>query len=360
MEAALKLLERSWALVVCMALTLAVTWIATAASAPLGRAAITMLINLVIVLGLYTFIGNSGVFSFGHTAFMAVGAYATAVTTMTKDAKLILAPGLPGWLDSIQVAPMVGILIGGVTAAAFAFAVGIPVVRMSPLAASLATFALLAIVFNVAQNLQSIGGSSGLASVPVTVDTGVALLWGLGVMVAAFLYDQTRSCLRLRASRDDEVAARSVGVRVGLDRHRSFVISAFMVGLGGGIFAEYLGSFTPNAFFLDAAFVTIVMLVVGGMTTLSGAVTGVLAISALRELLREIEAGTNLGPLHIAARPGLASVALALILILVMIKRPLGLVGGREFAWPFRRRIEHVHEDEAQAIGVGEPAAGGR
>jgi branched-chain amino acid transport system permease protein len=343
--------ERSWPLASLLLLVLVVSMIADFASAPLARVAVTMLINLVIVVGLFTFIGNTGVFSFGHTAFMAVGAYVTAILTIPSQSKKYVLPKLPDALASLHLPPVPGVIAGGIAASLFAGIVGIAIVRMTPLAASLATFALLAIVYNVAQNLQPVGGSSGVAGVPINTTFSAALAWGLIAIVCAFVYQHTRTCLRVKAAREDEVAARSVGAPVERDRYVAFVLSAFFVGAAGGLYAQYLGSFTPDAFFLSAAFITLVMLLVGGMTSLAGAVVGVVAISVLQEALRRVETSVD--------RPGIASVCLAVVLILIMIRRPLGIVGGREFSWPFVRR-EPAADDQLPppTVGVGgQPAA---
>jgi branched-chain amino acid transport system permease protein len=333
------LLIRSWPVVALVLITTLAALLCSAGSLSIQQAGLTMLINMVLVVGLYIFVGNSGLFSFGHTAFMAIGAYVTALVVMEPDVKAFLLPELPSFLADAQLTPVVAILLGAAIAAVAACLVGLPIVRMKPLPASLATFAVLAIVYNVAQNLDAVGGSSGLAQVPQTITIPGALAWALVAIGIAFAYSQTRSALRLRSSREDEVAARSIGVPVERDRYISFVISAFVAGLAGGVFALNFGSFTPSVFFLNAAFFAVVMLLVGGMTSLAGAVVGTIAVSLIQELLRRAEGGIELGFAEIPGRPGLQNVVLALLLLVTMAKRPLGLVGGREIAWPFRRRV---------------------
>jgi branched-chain amino acid transport system permease protein len=340
---------RAWPLVSLLALTAIVGLLTSAGSLSLAQAGTNMLVNVVIVVGLYTFIGNTGLFSFGHTAFLAVGAYVTALLTIPADTKTVVLPGLPHVLQTAHLPALAAVLVGGVAAVALAAVVGAPIVRMAPLPASLATFGVLAIVYNIASNWQAIGGSTGLSEVPQTTTLYVALVWALLAISAAFVYSGTRSCLRVRAAREDEVAARSIGAPVARDRFASLLLSAFIVGVAGGVFAQNLGSFTPEAFFLDAAFVTIVMLLVGGVTSLAGAVIGTLVISAVQELLRRVESGISIGPLDVPGRPGLQSVVLALLLIAVMVKRPLGLMGGKELRWPFGAASGPGHADEPAA-----------
>lgn len=354
-------IARAWPLVSLLLLTTVAGLLTSAGSLSLAQAGTNMLVNMVVVIGLYTFIGNTGLFSFGHTAFLAVGAYVTALLTISADTKAIVLPGLPHALQTAHAPTIVAVLIGGVAAAALAALVGAPIVRMAPLAASLATFGVLAIVYNVASNWQAIGGSTGLAEVPVNTTLYAALAWALLAICVAFAYQWTRSCLRVRAAREDEVAARSIGAPVARDRFVALLLSAFVVGVAGGLYAQNLGSFTPDAFFLGAAFLSIVMLLVGGMTSLAGAVVGTICISVVQELLRHVEAGVSIGPLDIPGRPGLQNVVLALLLIAVMIKRPLGLMGGRELRWPFGRGESDAPAGEAtstkSAFATTEPGA---
>jgi branched-chain amino acid transport system permease protein len=118
------------------------------------------------------------------------------------------------------------------------------------------------------------------------------------------------------------------------------------------VFAQYLGFFTPDVFFINALFVSLVMLLVGGMTSLAGAVVGTITISAVQEILRRVEAGINLGPIHIPGRSGLQELGLAIILVVIMIRRPLGITGGREIHWPFG-------DDLYRRGGGDEPASRG-
>jgi branched-chain amino acid transport system permease protein len=351
-------LVRLWPLVLLVGLTTLCTLLAWMGDITIQQAATGALINMVLVVGLYVFVGNSGLFSFGHTAFMAVGAYMTALLAMPVEIKEFLLPELPSFLASASLGTAPAVLIGAGAAMVLGAVVGLPIVRMQPLPASLATFAVLAIVFNFAQNTNAIGGSTGLSQIPVTTTLWSALGWAVAAIVIAFAYGQTRSALRLRAAREDQEAAASVGVPVVRDRYISFVISAFIAGAAGGVFALNFGFFTPSAFYLTAAFLAVVMLVVGGMTTLSGAVVGVIAIGTIQEVLRRAEGGFDLGPLEIPGRPGLQNVILALLLILVMIKRPLGIVGGRELTWPFRSRdTEPPAPDDEAEPGEGVPVA---
>ena len=110
------------------------------------------LIDLILVVGLYIFVGNSGVFSFGHVAFMGLGAYACGLITMSVTTKSILLPNLPGFLAHAHLATTPAVVVAGAFAGAFAFVVAIPLMRLSGLAAGIATLSLLVIVSDVISN----------------------------------------------------------------------------------------------------------------------------------------------------------------------------------------------------------------
>ena len=148
----------------------------------------------------------------------------------------------------------------------------------------------------------------------------------------------------MRASRENESAARSIGVAVARERTIAFVVSAFFVGVAGALFGMFIGSFNPDAFFLNITFLMIVMLVIGGTTSLAGAVVGTIAISAVSEILRRIEGGVDLGFVQVSGKPGLREVALALVMLAILIFRPGGLTGGREIGWPLRARSVKVSD----------------
>jgi branched-chain amino acid transport system permease protein len=322
---------------------LALLVVAATALASLGGAAqdqilLTALINLLFVVALYSFVGLSGVLSFGHMSFGAIGAYTAAILVIPADVKESLFFGMPRVLVDAHASPTVSVLVGGAVAAVFALAVGVPLLRLSGLTASLATFALLLIVNTVATNWQSVtGGASGVSAVPTTTSTVEVLVWVLVAMAAAWVLQESSWGLRLRASREDEVAARGAGISIVTARTIAWVVSAFFTGAAGALYGEFLGSFNATAFYLGITFVILAMLVVGGLTSLTGAVVGSVALSVVSELLRHVEGGLDLGSLHVPGRPGLSQLGLALIMILILVLRPRGLTGGRELRLVRRR-----------------------
>jgi branched-chain amino acid transport system permease protein len=171
----------------------------------------------------------------------------------------------------------------------------------------------------------------------------------VGAIVVAHALQRSRWGARLRASREDDVAARSLGVGVHLERRLAFVLSAAIVGVAGGLYVQLLGSITPTTLYLDTTFLLVVMLTVGGQTSLSGAVVGSVCIAVVRELLRRLEGGAHVGPVFVDGPAGMSEIGLALVLLLILIQRPAGLTGGREiaFAWsPWRRPARTATKEE--------------
>jgi branched-chain amino acid transport system permease protein len=332
------ILPRLWPLVALLLIILVIGVGMSFAPAVLQRRATQGLINLVAVVGLYVFVGNSGVLSFGNVAFMAIGAYVSALVTMKSAAKAVFLPELPSVIAHAEWPSLPGALAGGGAAALLAFLVGMPLMRLSGVAASIATFAVLVVVYIVLGNWTAVtGGQSSLMGLPAYVDLWTALGWALAAIVIAFAYQETRSALQLRASREDEAAAQASGVNVVRHRLIAFVISAFLSGIAGVLLAHFLGIVRVENFYLDLTFLIVAMLIIGGRGSLTGAVTGAVVIAVLTELLRQAEIGVQIGKTTIGAPPGVGDVILALIMLLIILFRPNGLAAGRELTWPFRR-----------------------
>ncbi len=293
------------------------------------------LIRTVLVIGLYIFIGNSGVLAFGHIAFMLIGGYAVAWLTMSPFKKSF-ALDLPAILADNQFPLFPSAIAAGLLPAIVAFIVGIPIMRLSGIAASIATFAVLAIFYTIYSNWDSwTFGASTLVGIPLYVNMWVALGWTVFAIFTAYLYQQTKYGLALRSSREDEVAARAAGINIPVQRLIAFVLSAFFMGIAGVLQAHFLGSLIVNGFWLGITFLSLAMLIVGGQRSLTGAVVGVIVVSTIVELLRQVEAGIQFGNFEFSLPGGFQELGLAVLMIVILIYRPWGIMGGHEVPWPF-------------------------
>jgi branched-chain amino acid transport system permease protein len=320
---------------------LALAGVAELAPAVMQRRITQGLINLVAVVGLYVFVGNSGVLSFGNVAFMAIGAYVSALLTMPATAKSVFLPDLPLFLAAAEWPTLAGALAGGLAAAAVALVAGFPLMRLSGISASIATFALLVVCYVVIGNWSSVtGGQNSLMGLPIYVGLWTAAGWAVIAIVMAFIHQESRSGLLLRASREDEVASASSGVHLVRHRLAAFVLSAFLSGISGVLLVHFLGTARVETFYLDLTFLIIAMLVIGGQRSLTGAVAGAIVITLLAELLRQAEVGVTIGTTTLAAPLGFGDAVLALLMLLIILFRPNGIAGGHEIAWRPRSAVK--------------------
>jgi branched-chain amino acid transport system permease protein len=296
------------------------------------------LVYVAMVVAIYVFVGNSGVLSFGQTSFVAVGAFAAGVMTVPLASKKGVLTELFPLLRDHSIGNIWSLLLAAALGGVFALLVGLPLMRLSGLAAGIATFALLEITHNVLQQWTKIGpGATTLSLVP---DTTGALQATLGASIAiavSFLDPHSRFGRQLRATREDPAAARGIGIHIHRQRLWAFTLSGAMAGFAGALFVHLLGSITTDQVYLELTFLTLAMLVFGGLNSLWGAVVGALVISGLDAFLGQAEQGVDLG-FTLDLPTGSRLVFLAAIMALVLILRPSGLTGGREFGVPFLRR----------------------
>lgn len=320
----------------CLALLL-IAALSLTSSAGLQRTVTEVLIRVVMVVGLFVFIGHSGVMSFGHMAFVGIGAYGVAWTAMDPAIKQYVLTGLPEVLKQAALPWVPASLLAATLAALVALVAGSVILRLSGIAASIATFSLLAIFNVVYSNWDSVtAGSSSIVGIPTPVGVWQALAFAAVAIVLAHLHGVSRYGLALRAVREESVAARSCGINAWRALLVAFVLSAFVCGLGGALDAQFLGVVNPDAYYLGRTFTCLTMLVIGGSASLSGAVTGVLVLSALIEALVRLEAGVAVGGFTLQLPTGSQEIVVGLAMMVMLIRRPAGLMGGRDWRWPGR------------------------
>jgi branched-chain amino acid transport system permease protein len=317
---------------VALLLTLAIVWVQEGGSATDQRVALTFLVNLVAVIGLQTFMGNSGVISFGHVAFIGLGAYGSALLTTSPATKELssMIPNAPGFLLHAQMGFLPATLLAVAFVAVFAGLVGIVFVRMSGAAAAIGTLSLLIVVRVVLGNWAQITrGPKTFFGIPEYTTVWWALGWAVVVIVIARLFRESDIGLRLRSSRTDELASAAVGVDIKRARWCAWVLSAMMAAVSGALYAHLILAFAPQQFYLELTFTLIVMAIVGG-TSVSGAVVGAAGISVVQEILRRGESGFAIGPIHVHEAFGLTTLVLGLLVLATVILRPGGLLGRWE------------------------------
>ena len=295
------------------------------------------LIQMILVIGLYIFIGNSGILAFGHITYAMIGAYAVAWLTM-PPIKKSFALNLPDSLANNSFPLFPSTLAAALLAFMAALITGVPLMRLSGISASIGTFTVLVIFNTIYSNWDSwTFGASTLVGIPTYVNEWIALGWVAAALLAATIYQKSRFGLALRAAREDEVAARATGVSVRLERLIAFALSGLFMGVGGALQAQFLGSAAVTAFWIPSTFIVLAMLIIGGQQSLTGAVVGAATVSVLLEVLRQFEVGVPIYHLTLQIPHGLRELGIALLMLMILIIRNAGLTGGREIPWPLAR-----------------------
>lgn len=269
-------------------------------------------INIILAVSLNLVNGHTGQFSLGHAAFMAVGAYGSAIVTMELGARLLpLGPG-PAFL--------LALLAGGMCAAICGWLVGVPSLRLRGDYLAIVTLGFNEIIRVVLQNTSPagmFGGALGIKNIPTsttffwvfataavttyTVTSMVRSTWGRGFL----------------AVRDDEIAASAMGVPAVRYKVTAFVTGAFFAGLAGGLYAHLRSTISPEGFNFLKSVDIVVMVILGGMGSTLGVIVAATVLTILNEFLRDFEQ--------------YRMIVFSLLLIVMMILRPQGLLPAGVF-----------------------------
>ena len=318
-------------LLLCVPVLVAAALLSQFAGVAMQRTFTLFLINLIAVLGLGVFIGNSGILSFGHVAFIGIGAYLSGILTIPVADKATMLPHLPAFLGQAEMGLLPAILVTLIVVGLFAAIVGIPIARMTGPAAVIGTLGLLLIVHGVIIGAEDYTrGSNAFRGVPRTTGLWTALLFALLAIVVARLYRDSVPGAQLRTSREDELAARSIGVDITRRRLGAWVISAVIAALAGVLLAHFLGAFSPSKFYFDDTLALLTMLIVGGQSTVAGALGGTVLVTLTIEVLRRLEGGFDLFGIAVPPAFGMTQAGLCLLILLVMYWRPAGIFGRLE------------------------------
>ena len=301
--------------------------------AALARLATLYMIYVTAVVGMQIYSGNSGIISFGHAGFMALGAYGSALLTIQPAVMSTSLPHLPIWLAGIAGGQslLVGMAGAMLVVCLVAILFGLPLARLGGSAASIATLGFLVIVHvTLVASTDITRGSQTFFGVPRGVSVFTALSVALIAVAVARIYRGTKGGLALRAAREDEIAARASGVNVERQRFVAWVLSALVSGASGVLLAHFLGAFSPKDFYFNLTFLLMSMLILGGISTVSGAVGGTALIVVMVNLLRRLEGGAEVLGLQLPEVFGLTDIGVGLVILLVMYRLRDGLFGMRE------------------------------
>jgi len=319
------------AVVMVGALVVAALGIYLFGDAALQRVATYTAIMLTAVLALQVFSGNTGIVSFGHAAFMGLAAYATGLLTMPAAVQRTALKDLPSFLAGYELSFFAALAVVLVLAVLVGLLTGLPLLRLTGSSASIATLALLIIVYTLLVAGREITrGSQPFYGVPRDVGLWTATAVAAVALIVARLARETYFGLAARAASDDERGAAAVGVDHRVARLAAWVLSVVGAMAAGAMMAQYVGAFSPRDFYFDLGFTILAMLIVGGMTSSLGAFAGVVLTVVVIEIVRRFEGGVVIFGIQLPVVFGLTQGVLALAMILIIWRRPSGLFGKRE------------------------------
>jgi branched-chain amino acid transport system permease protein len=334
-------MKLSWRLLLALAAVVLIGIFAPMVlSSYLLRVLMVMGINIILVTSLALSNGFTGVFSLGHPGFVALGAYTAGILTLALEKKASYLPDLPGFLANTVLPFLPATLIAGLFCALVAFMIGIPLMRLSGNYVSVATLGFLIIVNVFLINTEELTrGARTFTGIPAYTTLWWVLGWVVVTLMILSRVAYSPAGRAMRASREDPIATQAVGIKILPTRLTAFTVGAFFAGVGGALYGHYLVSFSPAAFYISMLVAQLTMLVVGGQASLTGASLGVVIVTVLSEVLRNLERGFNIGSLHIPALFGASQIVLGLMFILVMVFRPQGLLGDKEVTLMQREEI---------------------
>lgn len=292
-------------------------------------------INIILASSLNLTNGYAGVFSLGHGAFMAVGAYTCSILSLSVEKKTMMIPGLPSLITRIQLPYAISIVIGGLVAMGFALIIGYSVLRLRGHYLALATLGFMVIVNGLLVNLKGwTRGPRGLNGIPP-----FTTIWSIYISVLLVLY----ICWRfvnshfgrsLKAIRENELAAQAFGINPFQLKMTAFCLGACMAGWAGGLWAHLITAITPHSFSYSLTFNIVMMVIIGGPGSISGSVVGAALLTVFPEIMRVFERGGSILGINLPPMYGLSNIVLAITMIVILFFKPNGLMGFREFQFP--------------------------
>jgi branched-chain amino acid transport system permease protein len=312
-------------------------------------------IYAILVVAFNLIYGYTGQFSLATAGLAAIGAYTVAVLTLepaVKQAMFLFAP--PIWPISVVQWPFLpALILGGLLATGVGFLIGGPALRLHGDYLLIVTFGFSEIIRLLLVNMPTVvNGAMGLKGIPNHIN----LLWIWGIVIAVVFVTRrlvTSSYGRaLKSVRDDEVAAEAVGIRLFYHKMLAFLISAFFVGIAGGLLCNLLGTIDPNTFKPALTYAVITMAVLGGVESLTGALLAAGIYTLMSELLRSVESPMTILGNNLPGLPGLRQLAFAAMLLVLILFYRRGLLGDREFSWRWLLGKLHLRRSRRADAGL--------
>jgi len=281
--------------------------------------------------------GFTGLFSLGQAGFMAIGAYTVAIFSVpvAERVKIFYVVPQNPVLAQIEIPFAIALILGGLLAALVAILIGMPVLRLKSDYLAIATLGFSEIIRIVLTNAKSISnGALGIKSIPQMPTMWV--FFGVAILSVIFIWLLINSSYgrAFKAIREDEVAAEAMGINLFKHKVMSFAIGAFFAGIGGGLLASLLATVDPRQFYFTVTYNFLLIIVLGGMGSISGTVIAAFVVTSGLELLRFFDEPLTLLGVNIPIfRPGFRMVIFSLLLMILVLFFRNGILGQKELSW---------------------------
>ena len=287
-------------------------------------------ITLIMVLGFQMFMGNSGILSWSYVGFVGIGAFVSAILSTPVEYKAVQYRFMYQVLVDVHLPFVPALICGGLFAALVAAIVSWPMMRLTDSVGAIAQFSLLIVIHVLLAQWGEVTNGPRTFTLGTTRITNIwiALFVAVLVIIVAYSFKESSLGLKLRASRDDRHAARSSGINIIAVRYYSYIASAFIGGIAGGLYSHYIMSITASAFYMNSLFVLLTMSVIGGSMSISGVFFGTLLVTFVQKGLQQLEFILS-RDWHLEAS-GTTDIVLSLLMIAFLILMPNGISSGRE------------------------------
>lgn len=320
-------------------------------------------IYAVVAVSMNLLTGFTGLFSLGQAGFMAIGAYITAILTIPVEAResVYYVSGVSPVIANLELPIPMALLAGGLAAAAIAALMGIPVLRLKSDYLAIATLGFSEIIraFIAAPMFDTItNGSYGLKSIPGFPN--IFAVFGLAALCITLMVLLIHSSFgrTFKAIREDEIAAQSMGLNLFRYKELSFIISSFFTGIGGGMLAMFMRSIDSKTFQVSLTYDILLIVVLGGIGSVTGSILGSFIVTAGREALRFFDEPLMIGGVTIPLfGPGLRMVIFSILLMVVVLFYRQGIMGNREFSWDGLFRLVKGIPHRWQKLANNSPAS---
>jgi len=300
-------------------------------------------INMILALTLALTNGFLGVFSLGHAAFMAIGAYVSSTLTLPVDKKVLMLSGLPSWLANLQLPFIPSLVLGGIVAMFFAFLIGVVVLRLKGHYFALSTLGFMVIVEGLLINGKNLTrGARGISNIPPYTNAMGICITLIIVLYIVYRLINSHFGRAMKAIREDEIAAQSFGINSFYYKMLAFCIGAFGAAFAGGLWAHLVTAINPKFFTYNTTFNIICMIIIGGSGSISGCMIGAALITIFPEILRTVEKGGIIFGCSLPSLCGISQIILSIIIILILVYRPGGIMGYKEIILPDPAKIFKV------------------